>query len=136
MLLHATCITVEGHGVLITGPSGCGKSDLALRLMEGGAQLVSDDQVELEAENSHLVASCPAAIRGLIEARHVGLLRVPFVETCRLFLLLEPGRGERLPEPEKKMLLGIELSCLKLPYFEASTPAKIRFYLQQKERLA
>ena len=31
-LVHATCLALEGRGLLLRGPSGSGKSDLALRL--------------------------------------------------------------------------------------------------------
>jgi len=47
VLIHASCVAVEGRGVLLRGAPGAGKSDLALRLIEGGADLVSDDQVVL-----------------------------------------------------------------------------------------
>ena len=53
-LVHGTCIAfplVEEAGVaaavLLRGLSGIGKSDLALRLIDDGAQLVADDQVDL-----------------------------------------------------------------------------------------
>ena len=35
--IHATCVAVGPHGVLLLGKSGAGKSDLALRLIDGGA---------------------------------------------------------------------------------------------------
>ena len=44
-LLHASCVELSGTGVVLVGPSGSGKSDLALRLIDGGAQLVADDRV-------------------------------------------------------------------------------------------
>ena len=42
-LVHATCVVVEGVGLLLRGPSGSGKSDLALRLIELGWRLVADE---------------------------------------------------------------------------------------------
>ena len=41
--LHASCVAIDGRAVLIEGRSGEGKSDLALRLIDRGAALVSDD---------------------------------------------------------------------------------------------
>ena len=41
--LHASCVAKQGCAVLICGRSGAGKSDLALRLIDRGATLVSDD---------------------------------------------------------------------------------------------
>ena len=49
--LHATCLSVQGRGILLCGPSGCGKSDLALRLITTlDARLVADDQVTVEVK--------------------------------------------------------------------------------------
>ena len=45
--VHATCIAIDGHGILLRGPAGSGKSDLALRAIDRGARLVADDQVVL-----------------------------------------------------------------------------------------
>ena len=41
--LHASCVAIGDLAVLIQGHSGAGKSDLALRLVDRGAKLVSDD---------------------------------------------------------------------------------------------
>ncbi|MFN3389305.1 MAG: HPr kinase/phosphorylase, partial [Allosphingosinicella sp.] len=41
--VHASCVAIGGRAVLIAGRSGSGKSDLALRLIDRGARLVSDD---------------------------------------------------------------------------------------------
>lgn len=92
---HATCVAINRKGILIMGPSGSGKSDLALRLIERGAVLVADDQVELQAEKGDLIAKAPAAIKGLIEARYIGPLKAPVLEACPLALVLEPGTPER-----------------------------------------
>ena len=36
-------MVIDDNGVLILGDSGSGKSDLALRLIDSGATLISDD---------------------------------------------------------------------------------------------
>ena len=41
--IHSTSVVIEDSGVLIVGDSGSGKSDLALRLIDSGATLISDD---------------------------------------------------------------------------------------------
>src|SRR5262249_17365812 len=70
--VHATCVALRigrsWQGVLLRGPSGAGKSDFALRLIEGGARLVADDQTELVRKGSKVIASAPTRIAGLIEA--------------------------------------------------------------------
>jgi len=45
--VHSTSVVIEDAGVMITGKSGFGKSDLALRLIDSGATLISDDVVKM-----------------------------------------------------------------------------------------
>src|ERR1700733_419969 len=89
MLLNATCISLDGKGVLIAGPAGAGKSDLALRLIDAGAQLVADDKTELPVEKKRLIASPPATIKGLFEVRHGGLMRMSFIKSVPVALYVE-----------------------------------------------
>src|SRR5262249_13386596 len=67
VLVHGTTVALQGEGVLLRGPSGSGKSDLALRLIDGGARLVADDQTEIERTPNGLMACSPATIAGKIE---------------------------------------------------------------------
>ena len=69
MFLHATCVAINDQGVLLVGPSGVGKSDLALRLIDGGAELVSDDQTKVCLEKGKLLASPPDKLAGMLEIR-------------------------------------------------------------------
>ena len=62
--VHASAVAADGRAVLITGPSGSGKSDLALRLLDRGFTLVSDDQTIVRREGSKLIASAPPNIAG------------------------------------------------------------------------
>jgi serine kinase of HPr protein (carbohydrate metabolism regulator) len=129
MLINATCVVIEKKGLLIAGPAGAGKSDLALRLMDQGARLVADDQTELKIEKDELIASAPASIKGLFEVRHVGLVRMPYVNAASIALYIEltllHEKLERLPEYEDMFLLDHPVRRLRLPAFAASTPAKI-----------
>jgi len=45
--IQGVLVVIDGVGVLIRGPSGSGKSTAALRLMDRGHHLVSDDLVEV-----------------------------------------------------------------------------------------
>jgi len=128
-LVHATSVEIGGHAVLIRGPSGSGKSDLALRLMDQGAQLVADDQSGLSAENGRLFVSCPPAIAGMLEVRGLGILRLPHRERVPLALVVDLVAAkdvERLPEPSRAAFLGIQVPRVALCAFEGSTPAKVR----------
>lgn len=133
MLINATCISIDNNGVLIAGPAGAGKSDLALRMIDSGAELIADDQTELKLENNQLIASAPKSIKGLFEVRHVGLLRMPFGKPAAVALYVELAllheKLERLPERDDISLLDHPIRRLKLPAFAASTPAKIRAFL-------
>ncbi len=114
-ILHASCVAVDGRGLLILGPSGAGKSALALRLIAMGAALVSDDRTQVAAKDGRLTASCPNPdLRGLIEARGLGILRAPFVDSAVLALAIDLNRQEtdRLPPERSVTILGTPLSLV------------------------
>ncbi|WP_373355767.1 HPr kinase/phosphorylase [Pseudoroseicyclus sp. CXY001] len=130
-VLHASTVAVEGRGLLILGPSGSGKSSLALELMAYGAELVADDRTIVTGEESALFAAAPAAIAGMIEARHIGLLNAPARPRARLFAAIDLGQVEeqRLPPRRKLTLLGCDLPLLHKPvtgHFAAATWAYMK----------
>src|SRR5579862_2274925 len=96
ILVHGTTVALEGEGVLLRGPSGRGKSDLALRLIDGGARLVADDQTELSRGPNGLIARCPASIAGKIEVRGVGILRVAAMPSAPIRLVVDLGLSDRV----------------------------------------
>lgn len=111
-ILHASCVSVGGRGLLILGPSGAGKSTLAIRMLALGADLVADDRTALWSENGQLHARCPSpGITGLIEARGIGLLQAPAVAGTRIALItdLSQTETERLPPLRNHVILGCEL---------------------------
>ncbi|MEO8558366.1 MAG: HPr kinase/phosphatase C-terminal domain-containing protein [Rhodospirillales bacterium] len=133
--IHATAIAIGRSGVLLTGPSGSGKSDLALRLIDGEARLIADDQTVLSVKAGRLMASAPATLLGKIEMRGMGIVKLSGLQMTQqapIVLLVElvaPDQIERMPEPERRELLGISLPVLRLAPFEASAPAKLRLAL-------
>jgi HPr kinase/phosphorylase len=130
--VHGTCVAIDGEGVLLRGRPGSGKSDLALRLIDGGALLVADDQTELSRRGDAIAAAAPEAIAGRIEIRGVGILACPSVATAPLRLVVDlvgADEVERLPEAQNCRYLGRSVPLLRLAAFEASTPAKIRLAL-------
>ncbi|MFZ1470135.1 MAG: HPr kinase/phosphatase C-terminal domain-containing protein [Paracoccaceae bacterium] len=130
-ILHATSVSAQGRGVLICGPSGSGKSALALQMMALGARLISDDQTEVYTTEAGLRLRCPStAIRGLIEARGIGLLRVDPLPDAPLSLVvnLAQDETERLPPQRQVTILGQQLPLL-LQVQNNHFPAALMVYL-------
>lgn len=117
VVLHATTVAWEGRAVMIRGASGSGKSGLGLELLAWGCTLVADDRTELWVEAGRLRARGPAAIRGLIEARGVGILRAEATEEADVVMLADLDREEteRLPPWHEETILGIRLPVLHKP---------------------
>lgn len=128
--VHATCVSIAGHGVLLRAPSGGGKSDLALRLIDGGALLVGDDYCAVVAAgDGTLVASAGPGLTGLLEVRGLGIMRLPYRAEAVVRLVVDLVAGatvERLPDPAATEVAGVRLPLVALDPFEASAPAKVR----------
>jgi serine kinase of HPr protein (carbohydrate metabolism regulator) len=135
--LHASTVAIGGAAVLITGRSGSGKSDLALRLIDRGAMLVSDDYTILTRSGDALLASAPSTIRGKMEIRGVGLIETPCIEHLPVRMIVALGEpAPRLPEErERRMILGIPLPVVPLSPFEQSAPIKLERALKLLMRI-
>ena len=98
--MHATCVDINGSGVLIVGRSGSGKSTLAINLLALGSKLVADDQCELKKNNNKFRVSKPASLPNSIEIRGVGLVSVPMVvETSLDWVVdMDEAETERIPD--------------------------------------
>lgn len=131
LLHHATSVAIGGYGVLLVGPSGAGKSDLALRLIDRGARLISDDQTALHVVDGLLFASAPATIAGKIEVRGLGIVAVEHVSDMPVALVVTLGGPvERMPpEGVTYEIGGIPLPAVALAAFEASAPIKVELAL-------
>ncbi|MFH1805992.1 MAG: HPr kinase/phosphatase C-terminal domain-containing protein [Pseudomonadota bacterium] len=130
--IHANCVALRGHGVLLRGPSGAGKSDLSLRLIRRGGWLVADDRTVLHAEDGELVARVPATIAGLLEVRGIGVVEVRHRKqaTVRAIIdLVPPEEVDRLPDPHHDVVCGITVPVWRLWAFEIAATEKIEVAL-------
>ncbi len=130
--LHATTVAIESHGVMITGASGAGKSDLALQLIDRGAQLVSDDYTALKTDNGLLIARPPLTIAGKIEVRGLGLLTLDYRSSVAVSLIVDLDAAvERFPDPlPQTEILGLAIPTLPMRAFEASAVIKVEWALK------
>lgn len=132
--IHASCVSIDGGGVLLVGRSGSGKSDLALRLIDRGAFLVSDDYSFVRRANDRLIASAPATIAGRIEVRGIGIIGMPGVLEAPVRLLVSLDEHyERMPDATlpTRTLCGIAIPVVNLSPFEASAPFKVELALRE-----
>jgi HPr kinase/phosphorylase len=124
--IHATCVAVNGQGVLLLGESGAGKSDIALMLIDGGAVLVADDRTLLSVDSFKLHARSPDTIVGLLEIRGVGVVQLPAAAAPVRLAVQLGDEDERLPAQRVYRQLGCEVPEIRLDPRIASTPARIR----------
>jgi serine kinase of HPr protein (carbohydrate metabolism regulator) len=131
--LHASSVAIDGTALLIMGPSGSGKSDLALRLIDRGAILISDDQTMVRQAGVGLIASGFGTIQGKIEVRGLGIMDVPSVTDVPLALILElRSTVERLPlETSERLVAGRMLPVVAIAPFETSAAIKAELALKR-----
>ena len=132
--LHATTVAIDGVAVMIEGASGSGKSDLALRLIDRGAILVSDDLTLVFRAGKTLRARAPATIVGRIEVRGIGIIAMPHVDDVPVGLLVRvDGAIERMPERRVRRIAGVDVRQFAIDPFEASAPLKVELALRNPE---
>jgi serine kinase of HPr protein (carbohydrate metabolism regulator) len=131
--LHASAVALDGRAVLISGPSGSGKSDLALRLLDRGFVLVSDDQTIVRKDNGKLVASAPATIHGKLEIRGIGIVEMETVSDVPVALVVELTSDiQRLPDDSReRLVLNVPVPLISVDAMTASAPSKVAIALDR-----
>lgn len=130
-ILHGTAVAIDGHAVLLRGASGSGKSDLALRLIDRGAKLISDDAVRIDVVGDiPLLCSVPS-IAGKIEVRGVGICTFDFVDSAPLRLVVEFANDiERIPPEDIRTSVGdFSVPLVALDPFQHSSAFKVELAL-------
>ena len=135
-MVHASTVALAGSAVLITGPSGSGKSDLALRLIDRGFRLVSDDQTIVRREGDRLVASAPATIAGKLEIRGIGIVEMEAESDAPVALVVDlTSDFARLPDDDReRQLLGVSVPLVTINAMTASAAAKVAIALDRLGR--
>ena len=131
--LHASTVALEGRAVLISGPSGSGKSDLALRLIDRGFTLVSDDQTMVRKDGGRLLASAPPTIHGKLEIRGVGIVEMEAVSDVPVALFVELTSDiQRLPDDSReRLVLDVKLPLISVDAMTASASSKVALALDR-----
>ena len=131
--VHTSCVAIDGRAVLIGGRSGKGKSDLALRLIDRGAALVSDDYTLVRRVRGRLLAAAPETIKGKIEMRGVGILEFPVERDVPVALFVDLDLdATRMPVArEDRMVAGVAIPVVGLDAHEASAPIKVEAALRK-----
>ena len=131
--LHASTVASDGRAVLIAGPSGSGKSDLALRLVDRGFTLVSDDQTIVKRDGDRLLATAPPNIAGKLEIRGIGIVDMERLSDVPVALIVELMSDiERLPDDSReRLVLGVRVPFITIDAMSASAPPKVALALDR-----
>ena len=131
--LHSTSVVLDDNGVLIIGDSGLGKSDLALRLIDEGATLISDDITICKKKIDGIFLSSPIETKGLLEVREVGIITVPFVDRIRLKMVvkLTEKNLNRMPKKNITKVLGVRFPLLVINGKSSSAVVKVKVKLNE-----
>lgn len=128
--IYATSVAINNFGVIIIGKSGSGKSDLALRLINNkNAILVSDDRTDIYVKDNKLYASAPEVIKGLMEIRGVGIVRLDYMPIAEVKLVInlvdDIRKIERVPKNVFYEYFNLKIPMLDLYAFEVSAVDKV-----------
>ena len=137
----ATSVMIGNKAVLIQGDSGSGKSFLAMRLIYAyGAKLISDDVTLLNKHSDELYANPVDEIKGQIEVRGVGILRVPCVENIKVACVIRLNEiiPDRMPMDSIVSILGCKVPLFTFDahfmYNDIQVMSALH-YLEQKDKI-
>lgn len=131
--IHASTVAIDGRAVLIMGPSGSGKSDLALRLLDRGFTLVSDDQTIVKRQGEQLIAVPPPQLAGQLEIRGIGIVELEHQSEVPVALIVELTSDiQRLPDDSRERpILGVPIPLVSIDAMTASAASKVALALDR-----
>jgi len=116
-VVQGTSLEINGKGVLIQGKSGIGKTTLALKLIDKGGKLISDDITNISLQNNDMLCEVQPKLYGKIELRGLGILQgmsvCPKAKLACIIKLLDK-KTNRLPLQQKYETIFEK----KVPVFE------------------
>ncbi|HKY87211.1 MAG TPA: HPr kinase/phosphatase C-terminal domain-containing protein [Pseudorhodoplanes sp.] len=120
--IHASAALVGARAVLVRGASGSGKSSFVLALLRASqsgvlpfARLVADDRAIVTASHDRLIVRPVDTLAGLIEARGLGILRLPYEGAAVIGCVVDLGAdSKRLPDDSERetVIAGVRLARL------------------------
>ena len=131
--IQATAIHIDHHGILLTGAPASGKSDLALRMINDGAELIADGETSLVVQGYTLMATAPAITAGQLHIHGIGSIRMPFENSAPIRCCVHLSASwhvQKNPQWRTENFLGVNIPIIELNAFEASTPIKIKTALK------
>jgi len=125
LVLHASSVAYDGRALLILGAAGSGKSSLALQLLALGADLIADDRTIITLTAGKPMASCPASIKGRVEAWGLGILHAHPVDRAEIVAAVDMNHTEsdRMPQVRNFQLFQTNVPLyhkVESPYFAAA----------------
>ena len=106
---------------------------MALRLLDRGFTLVSDDRTVVKKDGDRLLATAPPTIAGKLEVRGIGIVEVERLSDIPVALIVELTSDiQRLPDDSRERpILGIKLPLITIDAMTASAPSKVALALDR-----
>lgn len=129
--IQGACVAIAGRGVLIEARDDLQRTDLLLRLLDRGAELVSDARTACTRRGDTLIAA-PAGTGGRVEIRGIGPVEMESLAEVGVALIaVVLDAAPRLPEDRRfRNIAGIAVPVLALGPSEPAAPIKVEFALK------